>query len=203
VGTIAFIGACTQRVTRDDVTAARHQLDQEKQELRDAQENAFDRVRTEAREADDARHEALKPPGALDPIIKPDPAREERDVIDAQRNESDKIRKEARDVEDAARALAEKEAKLAADERRKELDRNGRQMIADADLAISELKTRQNNAPDDTALKTKIADLQVRRDNLQTALNSLSSATDANRTAAEAEAMKAMGELNRELAAGR
>lgn len=197
IAAISVIGACTQRVTRDDVTAARHKVNEERQELRDTQEAARDEIKTEAQKADDARREALKPATGLDGLTKPDPTAAEQRVIDAERRADDKIKAKAREVEDAERALAEKQAKFSADERRQELARTSNRMVADADRLISDLKTQSTAAPDDGALKTRIADLQTRRERVVTATRALSSATDANRASAEEEAAAAMADLER------
>jgi len=197
IAAISVIGACTQRVTRDDVTTARHKVNEERQELRDTQEAAQDEIKAEARKADDARHEALKPATGLDGLTRTDPAAADKAVIDTQRRAADKVNAKAREVEDAERALAEKQAKFSADERRQELERTSHRMVADADRLISDLKTQSNAAPNDGALKTRLADLQTRRDRVVTATRALSSATDANRAGAEEEAAAAMADLER------
>lgn len=188
--------ACNE-TTRDDVTAARNRVEEERRRLDEVK-------REEGRAIDEEKREAEQAHLTNKPVVGDDPnegAREEsREVGRAQGTAEDRIREQEKRLEEAKRKEAETKGRLELEQSRDTFLIDCKAAIDQANRAVEKLQIKKNAASESEqeSLDEQIINLKTKRDALQGKINDIRGAELMRWSDHRGAAQKTMDELNRE-----
>lgn len=168
-----WIAGCTESTTQEDVADAQQSVQEEQQDVSEAQTEARENIAEEQQDVAQTRREAMKP--VLDDDAADDIRDEQQDVAEAQKEGAEDINEEQQDVAEAQQDLAkteqERQATVARDAFAAQIDRH----LKAADDKIEQLEntadTQEGAAKE--ATQQKIDELQAARDKVKEAVDDM------------------------------
>jgi outer membrane murein-binding lipoprotein Lpp len=191
----AMLVGCAE-TTRQDVSDARQEAQEERQQLDEVRTDARDAVREEQQEAEQVRREAMKP---VTEDTGEDIAREERDVEEARQEGDEAIREQKQDVQEAEKEADLTERKFQATKARDAYVEQAEAKLNEASSHIDALKAKGDSLEGDAkdANDKQVAQLETEHTQAKDALDELKSAEVLNWKQSQAKVDRELNDLSR------
>ena len=168
-----LFSACTNSVSQNDLSDARQDVEEQKEETRETIADANQKIAEKQADVDEARHEAMKPvatEGDVDAVE--DEKRELRDTIREGRND---VEEKLEDTSEAEKEAEKVETKLAMQEERDAYIKTAEAKLEAADKRVEELQKQGENleGPAKEENELEITQIKDRRNQTSDALETL------------------------------